>query len=401
MLHHKKNVNKLYAFSFFQTFLILQPIIVPFWQDKNLTLQEIFSLQAIFGLTLVVLDIPAGYAADLLSRKKVLIIGCAISGLGFQVLWFAESFLHFVIFEILLAIGYSFQSGCDISILYDSIEKSDQKVESSRILGNRVMFSTLGEATSALIGGGLALISLSWPAYVTAITAWIPLLIGFAVCEPERKRFSRDSHLKNLMQIKKSLFSRSKFLPLVILSSIFYNFATYSIIWSIPPFWKDKGIQVSDFGYLFAVNSFLAAAVSRYAYIFERKLGIPLAILVISISPIVGYFGMSLIPGSLAVMFMLMFPICAGLNKVLFQDIINNNVPSEMRSITNSLGAFGTRVLFVVFGPLLGSLLDQKGSVAAMFVMGCVYLFGFFLIAAPLFFYTFRSRETRPIAPPK
>ena len=380
----KNNIKKLYAFSFFQSFLILQPIIIPYWQEKNLSLQQVFSLQAIFGFTLIVLDVPAGYVADLFGRKKMLMIGCIFAAFGFQILSFGRSFSHFVLFEVVLAIGYSLQSGCDVAMLYDSIEKLEIKTQSKRLLGTRTMFNTLGEAISSLIGGALAVVSLSWPVYATAVTAWIPLLIAISIFEPESKKFPRDSHLKNLIQIKKTLFNQSKFLTFAIIYFVFYGFATYCAVWFFQPFWKEKQIPIALFGYLYAIISFTVAGVSRYAYAFEDKLGMTRAIILISTLPVIGYFGMGLAPGWTALLFMFAFPLCGGLNRVLFQDAINSRIPSEMRATTNSIGSFGTRTLFIVFGPLLGGTLDREGSAAALKIMGFVYFVGLFVIAWPL-----------------
>ena len=79
------NIPKLYAYSFFQMFLVIMPVIIPFWESRRLTLKEIFTLQGIFGGALIVFDAPAGYLADLFGRKKAMVIGIIISALGFQI----------------------------------------------------------------------------------------------------------------------------------------------------------------------------------------------------------------------------------------------------------------------------------------------------------------------------
>jgi MFS family permease len=384
MEQYQKNLIKLYAYAFFQSFLVLIPVIVPYWQNKGISLKEIFLLQAIFGFTLIIFDLPAGYMADLLGRKKMLLLGSFISALGFQILWFGETFFHFVIYEIVLGIGLSFQSGCDIAILYSSLEKLELKTRTARYLGLRITSSTLGEGVASLLGGLFALISLNFPAYMNAATAWIPFAIALTIYEPEDKKLSRDSHFKNIVLIKKALFGHSKFLTFAIFNFIFYGFATYCAVWSLQPYWKQKGIPVIYFGYLWATNSFLSAYMSRYAHAIEEKLGSTKVILIISILPVIGYLGMGLTPGLGAIVFALAFPLCRGLNQVLFQDAINSRVPAEMRATTNSIGSLGMRMLFILFGPLLGKVLDEKGPPEAMKIMGLIYLIGFFVVALPL-----------------
>lgn len=384
MEQYRKNLLKLNAYSFFQTFLVLIPVIVPYWQGKGISLQEVFILQAIFGFTLIAFDVPAGYAADLLGRKKMMILGSLISAIGFQFLWFSDTFFEFVIYEIILAIGLSFQSGCDIAILYSTLAKLDLKTRTAKYLGRRMTSNTAGEGCAALLGGVLALVSLDLPAYVTAITAWMPLLISLTVFEPEDKKLERNSHFHNMVQIKKALFGQSWFLTFVIFNFMFYGFATYCAVWSFQPYWKEKEIPLAWFGYLWAANSFITAFVSSFAHRFEEKMGPTRVILLIAALPIVGYLGMGLVGGLIGVVFSLAFPLCRGLNGVLFQDAINSRVPPEMRATTSSIGSLGMRALFIVFGPILGKILDQQGAESAMTYMGWVYVVGFFVMAIPL-----------------
>ena len=42
------------------------------------------------------------------------------------------------------------------------------------------------------------------------------------------------------------------------------------------------------------------------------------------------------------------------------------------------------RALFIVFGPLLGHMIDQQGAAPAMAMMGWVYVAGLFVVAMPL-----------------
>lgn len=380
----QKNILKLNIYSFFQMFLVIIPIIVPFWQAKGLTLQQIFSLQAIFGFAMIAFDLPAGYLADVLGRKKVMIIGSIITALGFQILWFGQSYFHFVIYEFVLGLGLSLQSGCDVAILYNTLEKLNHKSGRAQYLGWRVTSQTLGEAVASLLAGGLVLISLNLPAYVNAVTAWVPVFVAMWVVEPPGQTLSRRSHFENMKTIVISLFAKSKFLSFAIINNIFYGFATYCAVWSLQPLWKELGIGTEYFGLLWAINNFAVAFVSQFTHKIEKRLGSIVVIVTIAIMPVVGYFGMGYVTGLSALLFTLAFPVCRGLNQVLFQDAINSRVPAEIRATANSVGSLGMRALFIAFGPLLGRLLDQGSVAAAMRFMGLVYLVGFFVVALPL-----------------
>jgi MFS family permease len=380
----QKNFAKLYAYSFFQSFLIIIPIIVPFWQKKGLSLHEIFMLQGVFGMTLIICDAPAGYFADLFGRKRSMVIGSFISAVGFQILWFGQTFMHFAIYEMVLGLGLSLQSGCDVAILYHSLDKLEINGKKTSFLGKRIFFLTFGEGIASLIGGFLAGFSLELPAYANALTGWLPMLFALMIYEPSGDLLSSRSHLKNFKDIGRAIFGHSRLLSLVILSFILYGFATYCAVWSLQPYWKERGLSYSIFGYLWAANSFFVAVISRYAHRIEEKIGTTQVVIIIGCMPIIGYLGMGYVGGLFGLIFTLAFPVCRGLNQVIFQDAINSRVPSEMRATVNSFGTLGMRALFIGFGPLIGSALDHHGPDHAMKVLGAIYVVIFILITLPL-----------------
>jgi MFS family permease len=380
----RKNIPKLYAYCFFQTFLIIIPVIVPFWERKGLTLQQIFTLQAIFGGALIVFDAPAGYLADYFGRKKTMILGSLISAIGFQILWFGKTFAHFAAYELILGLGLSLQSGCDVAILYNSLEKLKLTGRKAGYLGRRLTAQTLGEGVASLAGGFLAGFALNLPAYANALTAWIPVAIAMTLCEPEGQKLPHGSHVENVRSIGRALFSHSKLLTLAILSFIFYGFASYCAVWSFQPYFQTRGLSFSMFGYLWAINCFAIALVSRFAHVIEERLGTTNVVIAIALLPVIGYLGMGYVPGLWGLAFALGFPICRGLNQVIFQDAINTRTPPEMRATANSVGSLGMRTLFIVFGPFVGAALDLHGPEYAMRILGFVYVAGIFLIALPL-----------------
>ena len=54
------------------------PIIVLFYEDHGLGLQDVFILKSVYSVAAVALEIPSGYLADVWGRKKSLILGCIV-----------------------------------------------------------------------------------------------------------------------------------------------------------------------------------------------------------------------------------------------------------------------------------------------------------------------------------
>jgi len=72
------------------------PIVVPFYESNGLSMKDIMILQAVYSIAIVVLEVPSGYLADVIGRKKTLIIGAVFGILGFTTYNFSFGFMGFL-----------------------------------------------------------------------------------------------------------------------------------------------------------------------------------------------------------------------------------------------------------------------------------------------------------------
>ena len=101
----RRNISRTLAFGFFQVFLVIMPVIVPFFESRGLSMQQIFLLQALFAVVVLVMEIPSGYAADILGRRVTLLVGSVFLAFGHSTLLFADGFAGLALFEMCLGIG--------------------------------------------------------------------------------------------------------------------------------------------------------------------------------------------------------------------------------------------------------------------------------------------------------
>lgn len=381
----RSNIVKIYLLNFFWMFLVAIPIIVPYWQSLGLTMQEIYSLQAVFAFQVVIYEVPSGYLSDLLGRKKTLVTASLFNGIAVFILASSQSFWGFVVFETFAAIAISLLSGSDIALLYDSLEESNEKeAVSSSFLGKRVFFSQLGETLAAILAGFLVSISLKTPLIVYAFTAWTPFFIALTLHEPPRKKLETRRHLDNFFYIYKNLFRSSRILTLTLLNNIFYGTGTLLAVWAFQDYWKSQNIPISWFGWLWASYNLTVAIAARNASWIEQKLGTRFVLISIGVLPILGYLGMGWTGSLTGVIMGLTFQIGRGLNQVILRDALNTRIESKMRATANSVASLGTRFLFCALGPLLGYLIDQKGHTYSFQMYGWIYCGVFLVLLLPL-----------------
>ena len=116
----QRNISRALYLRFFQAFMVLVPVAVPFFQSKGLLMRDVFTLQALFAGVVLLAEVPSGYMADLFGRRRVLLVGALFCGLGHSLLLIAEGFWTLALYELLLGISFSLTSGSDLALLYDS-----------------------------------------------------------------------------------------------------------------------------------------------------------------------------------------------------------------------------------------------------------------------------------------
>jgi MFS family permease len=70
----RKNISLLYGFSFFDQFMIVIPLWVPYLATKGISMAQFMGLQAIFALVILSGEVPTGLLSDRWGRKKVLLM---------------------------------------------------------------------------------------------------------------------------------------------------------------------------------------------------------------------------------------------------------------------------------------------------------------------------------------
>lgn len=379
------NIKKIYYFSFFWMFLVIIPIIVPYFLHLGLSMEQVFKLQAIFGLTVAVLEVPSGYLCDLWGRKNTLVIGAALTAIGFTWLCSITTYTELVLYEMLIALGLSLVSGTDVSILYDSLHVlGNDRQNNAKAMGNIHFAALSAESVAAVLGGLLVTISFDVPLIVHAVISWIPLTIAFTIHEPKVERTEKVNHLENIKKIFFNIFRQDPLIRLVFINLVIWGLSTFVAVWIFQKYWQDEKVALSLFGFLWAAYNLLAGVVGKWAHWFENRYGPSLVLALICIFPVIGYFGMGVFAGWIGVIFGLCFQVSRGLNQVILRDALNSRIDNEFRATINSLSSLFFRLGFAIIGPLIGFAIDHKGVDFTLMALGALFAFFIFLFMIPL-----------------
>ncbi|MEM6580614.1 MAG: MFS transporter [Pseudomonadota bacterium] len=382
----QNNIRTIYLMGFFTGFLVVLPVFVPLLQGHGLSMSQVLQTQALFALTIALFEVPSGYFADVYGRKRAIMIGAALNAVGFLSLLWADSFLDFVVYEIILGIGFSLISGTDLALLYDT----EVHLRAKRLPGGAGAGKSLSrliaiEAAASGLAGIAASLLLLWSMdgvlWLQVLTGVLPLLLAaFLVEVPKAAR--QDDHGDNVRQIAELLiFGKPVVLWTAFAITVFSLLALY-VFWIYQKYWELQGVPLEAYGYIWAAFALTVSLSARFASSLEKQLGTRALLAVIAAMPLVGLLGMILGSGWIGVAFGLLIQLSRGLSLSLFYEALNSRVPGDFRATVNSLVSLGVRVMFIVTGPLLGYALDSIGMRSTLLLVLALFtpLLGIVLI---------------------
>jgi MFS family permease len=375
--------------GFFHSFMVVIPVFVPLAQGYGLSMSEVLQTQALFAITVALTEVPSGYIADLWGRKRAILLGSLLNGFGFLALVWADSFADFLRYEFILGLGVSLISGADLALLYDSESILQEQGEgggagASRSL-SRLISIEAGASGIAGIVASLLLIYSNMQALlsVQALCGFMPFLLGLMLMETPRPEL-QVSHSANAREIfRLLLFGKPVVLWTTLAIIVFGLLAIYSF-WMYQKYWELQGLPVAWFGYTWAAFALVVSVSARYAGVIEQFLGWRRLLWLAASLPIIGLLGMAFLGGWGGVMFGLLIQVSRGLSLTVFYDALNRRVPGDFRATVNSLVSLGVRGIFIVTGPGLGYLLDQRGMHVTLVILACVFAPLFLLVIAGL-----------------
>src|SRR3989442_1626247 len=114
----KKNIPLLYGFPFFDQFMIVIAVWVPYLAMKGIGMRQFMELQAVFALVILCGELPSGVLSDLWGRKKTLLLGSTLKAVSFSLLPLWSSYEGFLFYHLTMGIALSMISGGDVALLY-------------------------------------------------------------------------------------------------------------------------------------------------------------------------------------------------------------------------------------------------------------------------------------------
>ena len=353
-------------------FMLVMPIVVLFYKENGLNVTQVFILQSVYSLSIVLLEIPSGYFADVLGRKNTISLGAILGFVGYAIYSVTSGFWGFFIAEVVLGFGQSMISGADSALLYDSLMDARQQDKYIRHEGRMTSVGNFAEAFAGILGGLLAAVSIRYPYYGQTLVAFVAVPAAITLIEPKTENNRLELGWKKIVGvIQLALVKNLQLRWNIILSSV-VGASTLTMAWFVQPWLIRAQTPVEMFGAIWTALNLLVGIAAMFAYRVEHKIGRNKTVVVLIFLLVLGFIALGLNKYHWAIPFIVLFYLARGVATPILKDSINRIAPATMRATILSVRNFMIRILFSIWGPFYGWLTDRWSLTLALIMAGLV-----------------------------
>jgi MFS family permease len=381
----KKNIPLLYGFSFFDQFMIVIALWVPYLTTQGISMRQFMELQAVFALVILCGELPSGLLSDLWGRKKTLLLGSTLKAVSFSLLPLWSSYEGFLFYHLTMGIALSMISGGDVALLYDSHLAADGETsQGTAVLGNAKLASQMGTTLSALVGGAVVMLSYGHLLWANAMLSWIPVLLVLRLTEPPASLARGKKKVDGLKEILSTTLVRDGATRLVLLNMVAWGTGGLVMFWVNQKYWQESAVPLASFGALLAGYGLIAGLAGRSAALGAARFGRQPLLAAVGALPIIAYLGMASFLGWGGILLGILAPVGRGLGEVLFMEALNERISSAFRATVISLAQLGIRGAFCLLGPLVGYGIDRWGLPSVLSALAILFSIAFACLLLPL-----------------
>ena len=376
------NIKKYFWVKVFLHIGLMQPVLTLFYLSRGLDYLQIFSLISIVVISMLFFEVPTGIIGDKYGRKFSIIcglVGCAIFNI---LLIFAHSYLFFLIIYFMVGISYTFLSGSDEALIYDSLKQKKKQKQMSeywaKITSSKFLPLIFVTPIAAFIAKDL-----TDPQFIILIIGHVifnllALIIAFSIVEP--KSYSAPHEIRSpkvlfisaIKHIKKSPTLIRLFMnkTLILIPGVHIFF----ILWQ--PYFQQSGIPIAYFGIIMGIGSLILFILLNNLQIFKpsKKLLFYTALL-----PLFAFTISSIFTGILAALiFYFTIRVLVQFRDPIFSQFMNEHIESHNRATVLSslsmIDSFFDVIIFISVGYLTNLSLSYSFIFSAI-IMAIALIF--------------------------
>jgi MFS family permease len=374
---YQSNIWKYYLLKIFSAAELTISIFVLFLLANNLSMTKVMILEAIFIVTVLVLEVPSGVFADIFGRKKSLLIAMFCASLSFLVFGIGAGFYAFLVAQVILAVNFAFTSGADSALLYDSLKVLKREKEYPKFYGRANFLSLITWAISALVSGFLA-IHLGYRGlfFLTTILFALGFFVTLFFAEPPiSQKLIQKKYLLHLMGAIKFSYKHKIIRNIILYIAIFGSVG--NLTWFlIQPFYQQSNLPGYIVGFAVFLLYMSKGVGSLTAEKFIRKIKEGKLLLLTLFVASLCFLGMFFVSKLISLFLITIMSFASGLRDVTVNKEVNKYTDSYRRATVISIMNVPKGLIYALLAPIIGYFTDIFTPAAAFLMIGfCLFLF--------------------------
>ena len=356
MFNIKKQINRLYSSAVFGQ-ISLSGAWVAILASRGFSLAQIGFAETVFHIVSILFEIPSGVLADVLGRKKTLVISCLMRIIGDIVMVLSNNFAMVCLSIAFHALNYNFSSGSGDALAFDSLKSVGQEDRFDRYASNQLVIYRVCEGLSTLTAG-FALVIGYRLAYATGIaTALVQLAILAGLVEirlsPLPQNFNVWKEIANCFKQSFLFLKEAKKAMLLMFTNSFVGALDILLLFflqaklpmaGIPNWALGLALLFLQAGGIIGARLILCAKKVRYRVIFAVASAVILSGIALERTGIYAVMALGGFMSSMA----------DDALQVRTNFILQNMFPSEQRATLISIESFTFSCIMIVLSPLAG-----------------------------------------------
>lgn len=385
------SLTRFYGYQLVAEISLTGGIWILYLQHLGLSLTQIGLAEAIFHLAPITLELPSGSLADVFGRKWSLAISSLCVALSAFLMLIADSFWMVLPAMYLSGASFAFRSGSAQAFLYDSLAERGGANAFAKLLGRVLSASYVLLAVTTWVGAVLADINFAWPFAATVAVGLGGVWLAVGLREPERARAEHRSMRRTMVEALQIVRGRPRLAMLLAFTSALWTMLTLVNLYAQAVL-SELGLATSAVGLVIGAALLCTAAGMWFAH--RITVWGTFRMWTVTVAVVIVGSGLGLGSGVLvlAISTYLVAELVAGIFEPLLAARINDSLASAQRATMLSIEGFLFSFTMVWAFPLVGSVADRAGWLAAFGGAGLVVL----VIMALWLLYSRRDERSSP-----
>ena len=367
-------INFLFGLQFITPYLAL------YMQNQLQSLSQVALVFALQSASMVVFEIPSGLSADILGRKKSLIISGLLQLISLIILYVSSNIIGFFLFAIFQGVITGFTLKTSESYLYEALVKKKEVKDYKKHYINIQGMWSVGATVSSLSSGILAFFNIKSLIIASiVVSSFIPYLALFLTDIKGTKIKKKKNYFKTLNKIlNHELFTKS--ITAFVLFNMFYLGVFNESLKLKSILFNYKTISIELIGLFTALFYFMTTLGLRASHYISQKLSDYKVFLIGLAGFITSTIFSMFTSGIVSVLIFSLNGFFFSINNPVISHLLNKNISNYHRATTISVFRLLSNFAQLVIGIWI--------SIATVYIeITDVYLMMALLLITLLFFF--------------